>query len=606
MQTRPYQQLTVDSVKLNQVNLIVAPMRAGKSYIMKLIVDKYQFRKVLIIVGYRKIVEQLDKYFPSHTHILSGKPFDHSKQVHLASFQTLANRDIDLSEYDCIIQDEHHSRTSKAALDVVLQPDCTILLFTGTPLTNRNKLIIKHIDNMIQPVTIKELIDNGWLAPTEFLTNRNIIGEHSSELATTKQDFDESVVRQLIQREHLLGQIRDLIIRDQLDTKHNTVIYVNFIETAIELHTLLADLHNVHMVHSQMTQAQQQSALNAYSSKPGVLINIRSLSLGWDSPRTDRLIFALFTKIHSLALQILWRASTIDPTNPQKLTRVYDLTGQLNYVNPYTDFKHYSSKLSCPDECIKSYPDDPMAQFFCIESCTSNPVLTQCNGKLPSSHASNPIVSNFLIHSGQPCMQARPVWEFKHKQTDLKPGVIRKWTKCSCGCITSYDVKTQMEPIELIQTYSDSAKLNTVTVIYSGEHHMALGLFDNPSTDLYDILMFNSSSDLYTKAVEYFNNKPFQILSNAKLNLPNVTVNRELNAVLRLIDWNGNNSGFIRKLIQAKLTSLCNEWEIKPGFVWHSMKHVNASNEKKVLTFLNLKYIDRHKIVSFFKKLQGN
>jgi hypothetical protein len=163
-----------------------------------------------------------------------------------------------------------------------------------------------------------------------------------------------------------------------------------------------------------------------------------------------------------------------------------------------------------------------------------------------------------------------------------------------------------MEPIELIQTYSDSAKLNTVTVIYSGEHHMALGLFDNPSTDSYDILMFNSSSDLYTKAVEYFNNKPFQILSNAKLNLPNVTVNRELNAVLRLIDWNGDNSGFIRKLVHAKLTSLCNEWEIKPGFVWHSMKHVNASNEKKVLTFLNLKYIDRHKIVSFFKKLQGN
>ena len=106
MQARPYQQTAVDSIKLNQVNLCVLPMRAGKSYLIKLIIDKYQFKKVLIVVGYRKIVQQLASYFPSHTHILSGLPFDHTQQVHLASFQTIANRDIDLSEYDLIVQDE--------------------------------------------------------------------------------------------------------------------------------------------------------------------------------------------------------------------------------------------------------------------------------------------------------------------------------------------------------------------------------------------------------------------------------------------------------------------------------------------------------------------
>ena len=72
MQARPYQTQTVDSIQLNQVNLCCLPMRAGKSYIIKLIVDKYQFKKVLVVVGIRKVVEQLASYFPSHTHILAA------------------------------------------------------------------------------------------------------------------------------------------------------------------------------------------------------------------------------------------------------------------------------------------------------------------------------------------------------------------------------------------------------------------------------------------------------------------------------------------------------------------------------------------------------
>ena len=65
MQARHYQQTAVDSIKLNQVNLCVLPMRAGKSYLIKLIIDEYQFKKVLIVVGYRKIVQQLASYFPA-------------------------------------------------------------------------------------------------------------------------------------------------------------------------------------------------------------------------------------------------------------------------------------------------------------------------------------------------------------------------------------------------------------------------------------------------------------------------------------------------------------------------------------------------------------
>lgn len=232
MQARPYQQTAVDSIKLNQVNLCVLPMRAGKSYLIKLIIDKYQFKKVLIVVGYRKIVQQLASYFPSHTHILSGLPFDHTQQVHLASFQTIANRDINLSEYDLIVQDEYHSRTSATASNVVFQPNCTVILLTGTPLTNNNRLLTKDIDNFIQPITIKEMIENNWLTPTRFMSNSTILGDYADQLSTNKQDFDESIVRQIIQKEHLLNNIVTLIDDNHLATQHKCIVYVNYIATA--------------------------------------------------------------------------------------------------------------------------------------------------------------------------------------------------------------------------------------------------------------------------------------------------------------------------------------------------------------------------------------
>ena len=606
MVARYYQQASVDSIQLNKVNLLCLPQRSGKSYVMALAINQHQFRKVLIIVGYRKIVTQLASYFPDHTHILSGLPFDHTARVHLASFQTLSNRDIDLTEYDCIIQDEYHSRTSQSATNVVFQSTATVLLFTGTPLTNSNKLLTKGIDNFIQPVTVRDLLDNGWLAPTRFMSNSSLIGDHSKELSTSKQDFDESVVRQIIQKEHMLDNIATLIDTNHLDTQHKTLIYVNYIATANELYELIKHRTNVFIVHSKLSNKQQTEAIEAYqSATSGVLINVRALSLGFDSPTTDTLIYAFFTKIHSLCLQILWRASTINPANPSKVATVYDMTGQLAFVNPYTDFKSYSSKLSCKDQCIKQYPDDLLAQYFCMESCTSNPILVPCIGKLSPALTENPYISNYTVFEGVPCMESRPVWEFEYKSQDISLGLIRKWSKCKCGCVTFYDVKTLTDPVELIQVYDDSKPCNTVSIIYSPEHHKALAVFDDITKPKYRIFMFDSSEELYKQACDFFKSKPFQILaSHAMSKLPNVSVDKSLLAAEPAIKWESDNKGFIRHLIKAKLSELVSFFGMKPGYTYMNMKNVNDDNQKATLNFLNSNQIDRSQLIKYFSKLQ--
>jgi superfamily II DNA or RNA helicase len=607
MQARPYQLTTVNSIKPKQVNLCILPQRSGKSYIMFLAIQKFKFKKTLIIVGYRKIVEQLADYFPDHTHILSGKPFNNDAQVHLASFQTLVNRDIDLSQYDCIIQDEYHSRTSKSATDIVFQLNATVLLFTGTPLSNSNKLLTKGIDNFIQPISVKELIDNKWLAPTRFMSNSNIIGSNAETLQTNKSDFDESVVRQLIQKEHLLQEILDLIERDKLDTEHKTLIYVNYIATAEELYELIKHRTNVFIVHSKLSNKQQTDTIATYqAAESGVLINVRALSLGFNSKTTDRLIYAFFTKIHSLCLQILWRASTINPADPNKVATVYDMTGQLSTINPYSDFKHYSKKLPCREQCKKQFPTDQLQQYFCMEGCTGEPILVPCKGELPYSLAKNEFISNFSVHSGKPCGESRPVWEFTYKTTEPSLGVVTKWSKCQCGCITKYDVRTMVDPSEMISVYDSGAILNTVTILYSSEHRKAFALFDDTSKPQYKMLMFDSSEELYKQAVKFFNGKQFQMVSNVRMpKLPNVSVEPGLHDAVSLVNWlEGSNQSFIRKLVKAKLAHIVDYLGMKPGFTYYQMKLVNTQNQKKTLQFLNQHNIDRADLIKFFNKLK--
>ena len=79
LQARSYQIKAINQIQLNKTNLLILPQRSGKSFIMELAIDTYQFKRVLILVGYRKIVKQLSSYYEGRfTYILAGESYDHS------------------------------------------------------------------------------------------------------------------------------------------------------------------------------------------------------------------------------------------------------------------------------------------------------------------------------------------------------------------------------------------------------------------------------------------------------------------------------------------------------------------------------------------------
>lgn len=600
MQYRPYQLDYINNLQIGKSNLVISTMRSGKSAIIKGMIDKYFYdKKVLIITGIRHVITQLATYYTDYSFILAGHKYDHTKLINLATFQTFSRRDIALEKYDAIFVDEVHMRFNTDIVKQIRKLSCTRVYFTGTPITNRNTFLSDEFDNVLEFTNIKQMIDDGYLAPTRFLMIGNMLKDEDS-MKLRNGDYVNEDIDQIIDRTALI----DWIIKDdsiyEWSTKHKTIMYTNSIATTEKIVNQF-NSPNVRAIHSKLTAKQIEDTMHWFeSSSNGIIINCRMLTVGVDIPSADTVVYLLPTKIHSLFLQSIFRAST---KSGDKVATVYDYSGMLNKVNPY-DNQWKKPKLSCKDQCIKQYPNDPLAQYFCMEACKSNPILVPCRGQLPISLAEHPFISNYQIHSGKPCNESRPMWEYEYKQTNPSTGILTKWTKCKCGCVTSYDVRTLAEPSAMIQVYSDIKPTNTVTVLLSVEQHKALALFDDLSSKLYHIGMYDSSDAIYEAATQYFQSKPFQIMSNVQLKLPNVQVNPNLDQVMPLIDWFSDNQGFIKKLIKAKLTSMVSDFAMKPGYTWYVLNAVNESNQKSVLQFLKSDP-DRSKFIKYFKKLQG-
>ena len=612
---RPYQTNAVNSVKHNVVNLLVMPQRSGKSRVFELIIDKFKPNKVLILVGYRKIVEQLATYYTGRsTHILSGKPFDNTKQVQIASFQTLSNRldEIDITQYDMIIQDEYHSRTSTAAKSIVFQDNTTIVLATGTPLTNKNKLLTEGIDNYIQPTTVVELLNNNWIAPTRFFSHKNTMTDNKALLRTNKLDFDEDTVKQLISKEGLLDSIRKEVIKGKMDTEHNVVIYVNYIETAEKVYELLSDLHNVNIVHSKMSNKEQSLSLERYENDHGILVNVRALSLGWDSHRTDRLIYAFFTQIHHLALQILWRSSTINPKDKNKEAHVIDLTGQLATVNPFTDFSEYGKhKPSCMEEALLLESEEE--RYYMMLACKGDSPISLCNGEIPSTYKDNPYVIDFTVE-GTPCKRALSTSDFKYKTTEdpLRRGIIYKKSMCkNCGCITTVILKTLTLPEELVEVYNEDVKQNSINIIVNKTTKQALVIADDLKLQSYKFRICMSQDEIMSYSKKVFKGKTFTVQSNVKMSkIPHTRINKLLDDYVEIVDWYKEDpeehQSIIKKVINMRANYYAEKFNYNPHSTFYFMKLVTPKNEKQVVSKLYDTELTKSEFVKYKFSLEAD
>ena len=144
---------------------------------------------VLVVAHRIELIDQisrtLDKFCIEHGLIVSGKPVDETKQVQVASIQTLSRRlgftddssegknfDFEYSPSLIIIDEAHHAlaKTYKMLWD--RWPSARFLGLTATPCRMNHAGFTDLFRKILVSWPIQEFIDKGWLSDFDYISAR--------------------------------------------------------------------------------------------------------------------------------------------------------------------------------------------------------------------------------------------------------------------------------------------------------------------------------------------------------------------------------------------------------------------------------------------------
>lgn len=344
MQLRPYQQNACSdlwqTLQAGENALLSAPCAAGKSMIIAAILAKL----IETIPGFRALVlidrEVLARQLAETINEITGKKSgsvcssvsirkDYSRQITIASRQTLINGLDKLGKMNILVLDEVHlvpmkngkSNQYGTIIDHVTaqNPKCRIMGVTATPYRlgdgyiygNRHKEgLTPFFKRLSHRITYHELMDNNFLAPLN--------GRIADDLIKT-DDIN------MVAGEFNLGQLSraaalhvDTAVQ-ALDTygfdrKHVIVFAVDISHVEKLVNAFNESLIPAVGYHSNLTKIEKEGNLQAFlRGDIRVIVSVGMLAIGFDAPFVDCAIMARPTMSPSLCLQMLGRILRVSP-----------------------------------------------------------------------------------------------------------------------------------------------------------------------------------------------------------------------------------------------------------------------------------------------------
>lgn len=590
MKLRLYQQKYVDNFKVGVSNLLRADCRSGKSLILERIVDKYfSASRVLVISSRTEVLNELSRYFPSHTRIQGSYKYDQSKLVTLATPQTLTRRDIDYSIYECIAVDEiHEAKSMKAVKKIREEYRGTFIGMTATPLDSKGRFI-GGFDNILNFTSVPQMMREGYLAPTKFYS----LGDLTNNISIKRGEYVEAEIEQAMSKKGLYEHVVKLNDTEyHWDTKHKTIIFASSIKAGTRMLEEF-DRPSVKILHSNLSKKEYEETMTWFRSTDScILVNCRILTTGFNEATVDTLIMLSPTAIKSLAMQTYFRSSTIDPNNPNKIARVYDFGGSLAKHSPFFDDWFNEGKKSCIEEVMAIADEEE--RHYAILGCEATPIVSVCNGELSSTYRDNPFVIDFQV-TGKPCGEVLGIHDFKYVTTEDKniKGIIYKWSKCTnCGTVTKVVLKTMTIPSDLIEIYKEDIDTNRVIALYSKSVKKVLLIIDDTKLVSYKFRFANSQQEIFDICRDVLKDKSFTLASNVNLNkLDNSNLNKDLDILVDMINWEDEdkNTGLIRKLVKHRVDSLAESYGYSRHYTYYFMKIVTNTNLKEIVKILENK-----------------
>lgn len=201
MNLRPYQSDLFNSMRHSLATgrrriMCVAPCGAGKSVIMQAVVESAQSKRntVLILAHRLEIVDQLAERM---------KPYSNATVMMM---QTAVRRLDALQTPSVIIIDESHLIKANSYMRILEHfSNSYALYFTATPQRLDGKGFDDVADDLIQSVSVRWLVENGYLAPFEYYAPKTLLD--ASQLAVKQGEYDGKQAAAMLDKPKIYGDV---------------------------------------------------------------------------------------------------------------------------------------------------------------------------------------------------------------------------------------------------------------------------------------------------------------------------------------------------------------------------------------------------------------
>jgi superfamily II DNA or RNA helicase len=297
--------------------LAVSPTGSGKTIVAVELIRRTVARggRALFVDHRREITRQTcDKLWRAGGLdagvIQAGWPPRPGEPVQVASIQTLhvramRNRSLELRPADVLVLDEaHHARATTWEAVVAAYPAARIVGFTATP-CRRDGLGLGNIfDEMIEILSVAELIELGFLVPSRTFAP---VRPDLTGVRTRGGDYVESELASRMNTGRLVGDIAEHWLRHA--ERRRTVVFAVDVAHSVEIRDVFRrnDVLAEHIDGSTPVAERDRILADLAAGRIDVVSNCMVLTEGWDCPEVGCLVLARPTKSLGLFRQMIGR-----------------------------------------------------------------------------------------------------------------------------------------------------------------------------------------------------------------------------------------------------------------------------------------------------------
>lgn len=309
---RPYQTEAIDSIRQQIAGgkkriVIVLPTGAGKTTIASEIIRLARANgKTSIFVAHRQeLVYQAHErlaHFGIDAGIIMPPHKANGHAVHVASVQTLIRRQHPPADI-VFIDEAHHCTSSSYKIILANYPDAWVFGLTATPYRRDGKGLGETFEELLVPITMQELIDQGYLVMPRYFGAK----EDFSDIKIKMGEYDNNQLFEKIDRKILydgvvdkfrqFGQGKALVFCVNIEHSMNTRnVFVN------------AGYKTEHIDCDTENWVRKNILRDFQNNKIQILVNCALFTEGYDLPDINTVILNRATKSRGLYFQMVGRA----------------------------------------------------------------------------------------------------------------------------------------------------------------------------------------------------------------------------------------------------------------------------------------------------------